>query len=627
MNASRRIAEAAWWLAPIVFLLWLYHNGLRVWFMDDDFAWLGLLRGVHNFRDVTRALLEPQAQGTIRPWSDRGFFLLLEALFGPDSLPFRVCVFVTMAANSALLAWIVRRLTGSATAGILAPVFWLANAALITVMSWNSAFDEALCTLFLLGAFALFLRWDETGQRRFWWWQLAVFVLGFGALEVNVVYPALAACYVLFASAPAQRRKLLTGLTPLFGVSIAYFVVHRIAAPLPVSGPYAIHMDSRIFQTLGTYWHWSIIPKAWLDAGRSARREQILFWIFNALLAGFLVRDVAKRRYLALFFGCWFLVCLAPMIALPDHLSDYYLTIPLIGLAMMAAWGVACAWASRSWLVRAAVLFLGAAWLVPMMESSRAGVAWWVSHSGQVRALVLGVVAAQRAHPAKAIVLQSVSSALYNDAVSQAAFYPFGVDNVYLTPGSEASIRPDDNPQMLDKIVLGHAIMSHALVDERVVVYSFLGDHLKNVTGEWGRQAGAHLSDPAPRRVEAGNPLLAYLLGPEWYPLEPGIRWMPRRATLRLGGPRSAHDRLVLEGYCPDQQLKAGVLHLSVTVDGVGLKNTNIDNPETDFRRLFDMPPELIGRAEVEVGITVDRVVRDPGGRELGLAFGMIAIE
>ena len=39
---------------------------------------------------------------------------------------------------------------------------------------------------------------SKPGGRVFWWWQLVVFTLGFGALEVNVVYPALAAAYVLF---------------------------------------------------------------------------------------------------------------------------------------------------------------------------------------------------------------------------------------------------------------------------------------------------------------------------------------------------------------------------------------------------------------------------------------------
>ncbi len=195
-----------WWLLPIAFLFWLYSTGLRTWFLADDFAWLGLLRVVHSVHDVLSVLFTPAAQGTIRPWSERGFFLLFESLFGLNSLPFRITVFATMTANFLLIVWITCRITGSLMAGSLAAILWTANAALVTVMAWNSSYNEAMCSLFLLSSLALFIRYAETGRRRFWWWQLVVFVLGFGALEINVVYQALAAAYVLFI-APKVRRK------------------------------------------------------------------------------------------------------------------------------------------------------------------------------------------------------------------------------------------------------------------------------------------------------------------------------------------------------------------------------------------------------------------------------------
>lgn len=614
-----------WWLAPVAFLLWLYRDGLKVWFLADDFAWLSLLRQTHNFHDLLIALFQPQAQGTIRPWSDRGFFLLFESLFGLDSLPMRVCVFVTMGANVALIAWIARRITGSPIAGFLAPVFWTANAALIDVMSWNSAYDEALCTLFLLAALVLFIHWDDTGRPKFWWWQLVVFVLGFGALELNIVYPALAASYALFVAAPERRRRLLLGLTPLFGISVLYFLLHRLAVRFPDTGPYAIHFDARIPATFGRYWHWMFVPKAWLNTAHFDRLEKVSFWVITVLLASFFVREVARRRFVALFFVSWFLISLTPMLPLPAHLTDYYLTIPSIGIAILAAWGIERAWA-HGWTARFAVVALTIAYLIPMVEACRGGVDWWVDRSREARGLTLGVAAARATHPDKAIVLNGMTSFLYNEIISQAAFYTLGVDNVYLTPGSSGQIQPTERPDLLDKWVLDPAIMVHAITHDEVVVYSFLGDHLRNITSEWVRKALGSAQDQEPRRVEASSPLSAYLLGPEWYPLEPGIRWMPRRATLRLAGPRSANDRLFVQGYCPEQQLKAGPLHLSVSVDGIPLKNAQIDNPETDFQRLFDIPRSLAGRPVVEVAITVDKVFHDAGGRELGLVFGTVAI-
>ena len=140
-NSSSPAKHTHWgivlaWAAPVAFLLWLWFDGLKTWFVADDFAWLSLLRNVHSFPDLLHALFAPAAQGTIRPWSERGFFLLFESLFGIDSLPYRICVFLTIAADLALIVWITRRITGSLLAGSAAAILWTANGALATVAAW-----------------------------------------------------------------------------------------------------------------------------------------------------------------------------------------------------------------------------------------------------------------------------------------------------------------------------------------------------------------------------------------------------------------------------------------------------------------------------------------------------------
>ena len=88
-ETKSRIIDWIWWLTPVALLFWVFQDGLRCWFSADDFAWLGLLRQVSSPHDILPILFAPAAQGTIRPWSERGFFLLFESLFGLDSLPFR----------------------------------------------------------------------------------------------------------------------------------------------------------------------------------------------------------------------------------------------------------------------------------------------------------------------------------------------------------------------------------------------------------------------------------------------------------------------------------------------------------------------------------------------------------
>ncbi|MDE3197265.1 MAG: glycosyltransferase family 39 protein, partial [Acidobacteriota bacterium] len=337
-----RAAETLFWLAPPAFLLWLFHDGLNCWFLQDDFAWLGLVRQVHGGRDLLHALFAPAAQGTIRPWSERGFFLLFETLFGMDALPFRITAFATAMADLLLLAWIVRRVTNSPLAGFIASLCWAANSALVTVMAWNSAYNELMCAGFLLAAMALLIRYAETGKTRYWWAQFAVFVLGFGVLEINVVYPALAAAYALFAAPKEQRARLLKRTAPLVLLSIVYFAIHQTVAPAPKSGPYAIHPDARIFQTFLTYGQWSLLPENWEAFGRSRAFGTLIAWSCAIAIAALLILEAKKRRGIVLFFVCWYLAPLAPVLVLPGHVTGYYLTIPLLGLAMLFGFGATC---------------------------------------------------------------------------------------------------------------------------------------------------------------------------------------------------------------------------------------------------------------------------------------------
>ena len=125
-----------------------------------------------------------------------------------------------------------------------------------------------LCGFFLLLAFHFLLRYLETGERRYNLFQWAAFLLGFGALELNVVYPAIAAAYTLLCVRRApigSRGRPGSGTSsartlPMFAVSIAYALAHNAAAPAQKTGDYAMHFTGAMFRTLGKYWTWSVGP-------------------------------------------------------------------------------------------------------------------------------------------------------------------------------------------------------------------------------------------------------------------------------------------------------------------------------------------------------------------------------
>ncbi|MEP6717297.1 MAG: hypothetical protein ABJC09_17120, partial [Terriglobia bacterium] len=469
---------------------------------------------------------------------------------------------------------------------------------------------------FLLLALALFCRFAEKGERRFWWWQLVVFSLGFGALELNVVYPAIAAGFVLFVAPAEKRRRLLLSLAPLGAISVVYFALHRYLAPLPAAGAYVIHVDKRIFSTLAAYLKWSLLPMNWSGFGHSARAGKVLLAIELAGLAAFFFAEFRRRRTTVLFFLVWFMATLSPMLLLPDHRDDYYLTMPLIGLGMLAGFAVA------EW--RLLSLIPICAYLMAQIPVAHSATHWWLLKTQPVRALVLGVQAAHATHPTKTILLEGVGQQVYEDSLGQGALFSLGID-AYLLPSPDHPIHGTPDTADPFVMVLDPAVARHAIENDQVVVYSIAGDHLRNVTERYERFAPDRIDDRLPMRVDVGNPLYSWLLGPEWLLPENGVRWMPGRASLRLGAPDRAGKKLSIEGHCPEDQLARAARHITVTADGVPLGEAQISDPEANFVRLFDMPDSLAGRRWIEINIRVTPTVRKDG-QEYGLVFGKIAI-
>lgn len=620
----RRAARAAGWIIPGLFCLTVYWLGLWIWFMQDDFAWLSLNLQWHEGHDPWKLLFAPAAQGTIRPWSERLFFIGFYELFGLDAFPYRVWIYLTQLANLALLGSITRRLTGSRHAGLWAPVFWVAGAGVAATMAWNSTYNQILCAFFLLLAFHFFLRHIETGQVRYYVLQWLVFLLGFGALEMNVVYPALAAAYAI-----CRARRWLRWTIPLFAVSAAYTLLHYAAAPRVSEGPYAMHFDAALPATLWKYWthafggirlqHLYEEP-LWGNAGVAAT------WLVSLALLGFLTWKLRQKQWLAGFLILWFLILVAPVLPLRDHFSDYYLTLPTIGLSMLGGWALAAAW-KAAWGWRLLGTMLAGLYLATSLPVGRAAVAWSFQRSNATRNLVLGVARAHELHPGKIILLNGVGSDLFWSAVRDRPFRLIGVPDVYLTPGSEDGIQARWKLADLGEYVLPPRAALRALSENRAVVYDASGARLRNITKRYKATAPALREPELARRVDVGQPLFADQLGPGWYEAEGGHRWMPARAVVHLGGPRSGSEKLYVTGYCPAAQVEQGPVRLAVFVDGGLLATVELTEGDARFDFSFPLPGQLAGKDSVEVALQVDRTFVAPGdGRELGVAFGVLAI-
>jgi hypothetical protein len=605
MTATRTapLARAAWWCGPAAICLLIHWRALVSWFRADDFAWLALKPNLHD-------IFAPMAQGTLRPLGDRLFFIAGYGLFGLNAVPFHLIAFATQFANLALVAWIGTRLTGRRIAGFLAAALWATSDTAVLPLGWASAYNQVLCGFFLLLAFSFLLRYVETGDPRYNLYQWIAFLLGFGAMELNIVYPALAGAYAVFCARPYLKK-----VWPLLLPSVAYFALHQALAPAGKDPNYTLHLTGAMFRTLAKYWAWSVGP--W-DFWAPVSLPKWLIPAAVALLSLALLGFAAMRGRTAAFCLAWFVIAIAPVLPLRDRVTEYYSFLPAIGLCWLAGWALAEAWRSRP-NTRIAAAALLAVYLSIMLPRTVAASDFNYRLTERVQNLVEGLARAHQLHPGQTILLDGVDTPLFYHGLLDHSFRLLGIEHVYIAPGSERQI--ESHPELGDigEFVLPADEAAKAIENDELTVYDVRGPVLRNITSTYASQAR---DLGLPHRVDVASRLAASLLGPEWYPPEGNHRWMPKRASLRMAGPTAAGQKLYLRGYYPPEQLRAGPLTVAVTVNGTLLAPATLASGG-DFELAFPLPDSLVGQSAIEIVAEVSRTFRAGADiRDLGLAFG-----
>ncbi len=506
---------------PVLLLLALYWPGLTTWFYQDDFGWLSLRHDVHSAGDLTRAMFAPKAHGNMRPLGENAYWLGLGAIFGVAPLPFHICTFLTQSASLMLFGSIVRRLVAWTPGGLCAQILWLVNIGVAQAMGWSSIYNQVLSGFFFLLAFYFLLRRIETSGRGYEMAHWAAFVLGLGALEINVVYPALAALYVWF-----HARALLKRILPMFAVSAAAVLLHFYYAPPAHAGVYAPHVDAAIGATIWTYWRWVVGPMPEIAAGVIAACAIVLTaW------------GLRRGESTALLGAAWFVFPLLPYLPLPEHKMDYYLAVPSIGIAMLGAYAIARMWkfgaAGRIATALVILVYTGTS-----VQAAWTATRWQHERGEKVEDLVLGVEEVHEAAKGKIILLDGIDSDLFWSGVADLPFRAKSIPGVYLAPGSEARIQAA--PDLLSKYVLPQAIARRALAAKAAVVYRFDSQMLHNETAH----AGAMWTEDEPRFVNIGDPVFGDYLGAGWREASNGFRRMDGAGTIRIGGPRNSAESL-----------------------------------------------------------------------------------
>lgn len=618
----KRALTILFWLLPPACLAVLYWNGLQSWFQQDDFAWLGLPVEYRGGKSLWKLVIAPQAQGTIRPLSERLFFLVLGLKFGMNPAPFHAVVALTQIASLFLLQWIVLRISGSRLAALAAPVLWLCSAGIPGPLSWLSAYNQVQCAFFLLAAFVCLMKALETGKRSWWAAQFAVFVVGFGSLEFNIVYPALALGYVV-----ATDRKQSWKLLPFLAVSAAYFLLHHFLIAKPATGVYAQHWGLSVVRMFGTYAGAALAGQGRVPPtlGLPGAAWQAAAWALGLAVCGYAVWAWRKGERLAAFGLAWFAITIGPVLPLRDHFMMYYLAIPCLGLAVALASLVQGALSrGRFWgACAAAVVLVHLGYVLPL---NRAATGWHVDRGDRVRVMVQGLERAHQLHPDKTIYIEGLDDDTFWGGLEHEPQRLFGLRRLWLLPGAEKSINSLPEVGDFTRLIAPEAAVARDLAWDRAAVYRVERQVMRNITTSYWLTMPRSWFDSRPRMIDAGQPAFAHDLGPGWHALEGTWRWMSGAAIAYLSMPGPGKYGLFLAGTCPEYPPGSGPVTLRVSANGSPVGEMEIVPGTTSFERVFPMPETPAG-TQLEVRLEVSRTVRADGDpRDLGLAFGQIGV-
>ncbi len=610
--------RAAYYGVPMLFCLAVHQFALKTWFFQDDFAWLSLRLGIDSPSDLVHALFSPKAEGTVRTLSERLYFLVFPSLFGLNVVPFKVWTFLTELANIALLIQIARRLTGSPLAGFLAAILWTANAGLALALGWSSAYNEIAFAFIILLAFRLLLQYIDTGQRKYWIWQWIVFLLGFGVLELNVVYPALAAAYAWCCARTLLRRTLY-----LFIPSLLFIAAHFAFIPASSDPHYKMYVGSSPFTMLWTYWAYTLGGMRVLRDGWQPLALGLVVTIaISASMAFFAAMKLRRREWLPLFLLGWFIVVISPVLPLRDHFSEYYVVVPSIGLAILGAWMLA----SVRGLAAAAAAVLAVLYLTASIADLHMTERYFYARARRMKFMVLGLESLPKTDAGKTILLDGVDNDLFWSGVSDDPFRLLGISRVYLPPGSEALIDPYAAWGGVSRFVISFNDVVERLRNHDVVVLRLEERQLRNVTQAYLISASKKYVATRPGFVDVADPRFEALVGASWYPAEKDYRWMPKAATVKISVPPGAGQMLRITGFCPAAVVAQGPLEVSFRASGIQLGKAILRKPDQSFELSFPVPPNPPPMMEVE--IEVNRTTQIAGdSRPLGLVFGTFTIK
>ena len=312
--------------------------------------------------------------------------LMLDAeFFGLDAGAFHRTNLLIHAANALLLFWVLRRMTGAVWRSALVAALFAWHPLHVESVAWVTERKDVLSTFFGLLTLWAYLRHVERGGKRVYFLALLCFTLGLMSKSMLVTWP----CVLLLLDFWPLRRmrfgamnvgtnvgggsvaetqfgtatigQLLREKIPFFALallaSLVTFAAQKAGGSIATGD--ALPLPLRVANSLVAYAEY-LRKMIWPNDLAIFYPHPGVWPLARVVLASLLLiglsvcvfRQWRGRPYL-LVGWLWYLGTLVPVIGLvqigKQSMADRYTYVPLMGVYIIAAWGLAELWAEKRW--------------------------------------------------------------------------------------------------------------------------------------------------------------------------------------------------------------------------------------------------------------------------------------
>jgi tetratricopeptide (TPR) repeat protein len=308
-------------------------------------------------------------------------------LFGLQAGMHHLINVVFHAASAVLLYFTLHRATRARAASAFVAFLFAVHPLHVESVAWIAERKDVLSTLFWFLALYAYVRYSENPNPRRYLPVMVFFALGLLSKPMLVTFPF---TLILFDLWPLRRvgwpRLLLLDKVPLFALAAASSVVTyfsqtsagAVSGGMPAAVRIANALNSYLTYIAQMFWP-ARLAVLYSFPNYTALGPPIAAFVILVVLSGLAIYVVRDRPWYAVGWF-WYLGTLVPVIGLvqvgiQSH-ADRYTYIPMIGLAIILAWGARDLMGKWPW-TRTVFTVVAPALCLAWMAVASAQAAWW----------------------------------------------------------------------------------------------------------------------------------------------------------------------------------------------------------------------------------------------------------